>query len=172
MSIYRKTNKILEFFQSVHVVLLIKQHTCKVSTPKLHTQKTIELFRFFTSNPTSPFLLFNYPHSTHDTPTCIMISPHHGTDPPPPRYWPPPATVLNTHYAGDLFLEEQEKFSLYWCSHSQWFFCWVIRMESGKRGGRDTGNTKPHAVIMDWFYAWPNIGFPIYQINQISEVTV
>ena len=32
----RKTNKLLEFFQRAHIILLIKQHTCKVSTLRLH----------------------------------------------------------------------------------------------------------------------------------------
>ena len=55
MSVFGKSNTILEFFQSAYVILLIKQHTCKVSTLRLHIQKTIELFRFFTSSSTSPF---------------------------------------------------------------------------------------------------------------------
>ena len=53
MSISRKTNRFLEFCQSAYLVL-IKQHTCKVSTLRLHKQKTIELFQFFTSNSTFP----------------------------------------------------------------------------------------------------------------------
>ena len=51
----RKTNKFLELFKSSYVVLLIKQHRCKVSTLRLHMQKTIDIFKFFRSNSTSPF---------------------------------------------------------------------------------------------------------------------
>ena len=40
-------------------MLLIKQHTCKVSTLRLHIQKTIELPPFFTSDSTSLFLIPN-----------------------------------------------------------------------------------------------------------------
>ena len=57
MSICRKTNRFLEFYQNAYLVLLIKQHTCKVSTLRLHKQKkNFELFQFFTSSSTS--LLF------------------------------------------------------------------------------------------------------------------
>ena len=58
-SISRKTNKFLEFFQRAYVVLLIKQHTCKVSTLGLYEQKTIELFQFFTSNSTFSLATFS-----------------------------------------------------------------------------------------------------------------
>ena len=39
MSISRKTNRFLKFCQSAYLVLLIKQHTCKVSTLRRHKQK-------------------------------------------------------------------------------------------------------------------------------------
>ena len=41
ISISRKASKFLEFFQNqiVYVVLLIKQHACKVSTPRLYRQE-------------------------------------------------------------------------------------------------------------------------------------
>ena len=55
MSLSRKTNKILEIFQSVYVVLLIKQHTCKVTTLRLHIQKNYWAILIFQIKLNIPF---------------------------------------------------------------------------------------------------------------------
>ena len=72
MSISKKTNKFLDFFQSAYVVLLIKQHTCKVSTLRLHIQKTISIF-YIKLN--IPFVIAFFPDllckSTYTT-ICIL----------------------------------------------------------------------------------------------------
>ena len=58
----------MELIQSSYVVLLIKQHTCKVST--LYQQKTVALFRLFTSNSTPPFTdHMNFNTATHFVPS-------------------------------------------------------------------------------------------------------
>ena len=52
MSISRKTNKILELFQSAYVVLLIKKHTCKVHLDFIYKKLLIYFdFSYQTQHP-------------------------------------------------------------------------------------------------------------------------
>ena len=64
MSISRKTNKFLKFFQIAYVVLLIKQHTCAKSAHlNFHKQKKkpFELFQFLISFENGELGRFRWP---------------------------------------------------------------------------------------------------------------
>ena len=60
MSISRKTNRFFKFCQSAYLLLLIKQHTCKVSTLRLQKQKSQWAISVFHIKLNIPFMLLEW----------------------------------------------------------------------------------------------------------------